>query len=72
MKNVWDYDIKANWKPKTDAEWQWFLVRKINHDDYTGLKKEIILKYLPKIAKELDPGKRAMFEHYLKYENPQL
>ena len=38
---VWDYKIKKNWKPKTNEEWEWFLVRKINHGDFRGLNKKL-------------------------------
>lgn len=63
---IWDYKIPNNWQPKTDREWEWFLVRKINYDDFKGLKKDIINKYFPKIKKLIDPGKQAMFENFLK------
>lgn len=60
---IWDYNIK-NWQPKTDKEWEWFLVRKINYGDFKGLKTGILKKYLPKIKKRLDPGKKAMLENF--------
>lgn len=65
----WDYQLPKNWQPKTDQGWQWFLVRKINYGDFQGLKKETIKKYFPVIKNQLDPGKRAMLENYLKNEN---
>lgn len=65
---VWDYDISKNWRPVTDLEWQWFLVRKINYDDFQGLKKEIVKRHFKRIKKWLDPGKRAMFENFIKNE----
>ena len=61
----WDYDLAKNWQPKTPEEWEWFLVRKINYGDFGGLKKNILKKYFPKIAKRLDPGKKAMFANFL-------
>lgn len=64
MKN-WDYDLPKNWKPKTQEEWEWFLVRKINYDDLTGITKITLKQYYPKIKKHLDPGKRALINHYL-------
>lgn len=64
MQN-WDYDLPANWKPKTADEWQWFLVRKINYSDLTGLNKNIIQKYFTKIKRQLDPGKRILLEYFL-------
>lgn len=64
MQN-WDYDLPKNWKPKTDDQWTWFLVRKINYNDLTGLNKDIIQKYFTKIKRQLDPGKRILLEHFL-------
>lgn len=61
----WDYDLPKNWKPKTDEEWVWFLVRKINYNDLKGLKKKAIHKYFNKIKNKLDPGKREIFEYYI-------
>ena len=65
---VWDYDISKNWRPTTDLEWQWFLVRKINYDDFKGLTKKIVKKHFPRVKKWLDPGKRAMLENFIKNE----
>ncbi len=62
---IWDYDIKNNWQPHTDKEWEWFLVRKINYGDFKGLKKGTIAKYFPKIKRLLDPGKREMLAYFL-------
>lgn len=63
---LWDYNLPKNWKPKTESQWLWYLERKINYDDWKGLKKEIIKKYFPKLKKRLDPGKRIMLENYFK------
>ena len=60
----WDYDLPKNWKPKTDKEWEWFLVRKINYNDVGGLNKEAVYKYFDRIRNKLDPGKRYLLEHY--------
>lgn len=62
---IWDYNIKNNWQPHTQEEWEWFLVRKINYGDLKGLKKETVAKYFLKIKKLLDPGKRKMFAYFL-------
>ncbi|OGG17365.1 hypothetical protein A3D78_04090 [Candidatus Gottesmanbacteria bacterium RIFCSPHIGHO2_02_FULL_39_14] len=62
----WDYDLPKNWQPTTPAEWEWFLVRKINYGDFNGLRKKIIKKLFPKIKNKLDPGKKAMIANYLK------
>ncbi len=64
----WDYNLPPDWKPTTDKEWAWFLVRKINYDDFKGLRRETIQKYFPAIKKLLDPGKRAMLEHFFTNE----
>ncbi len=63
-KYVWDYDLPKKWAPKTEGEWLWCLERKINYDDWQGLRAEIIKKYFPKLKRRLDPGKRMMLEHY--------
>lgn len=62
----WDYNLPKNWQPKTDRQWLWYLERKINYDDWQGLKKETIKKYFPRLKDRLDPGKREMFKYYLK------
>lgn len=62
---AWDYDLPDDWQPKSDEDWVWFLVRKINYEDLDGLRKPIITKYFPDIARFLDPGKRALFAYYL-------
>ncbi|MDI6883328.1 MAG: hypothetical protein QMC93_02540 [Patescibacteria group bacterium] len=66
MMYNWDYDLPKNWRPKTKSQWLWYLERKINYDDWKGLKKEIIKKYFPQLKKRLDPGKRRMLEIYFK------
>lgn len=65
---IWDYDIHTNWKPKTDDEWEWFLVRKINYDDYLGVTKAEVKKFFPRIKHLLDPGKRSMLEYFFTHE----
>lgn len=62
---VWDYKINKDWKPKTDDAWQWFMVRKINYGDFTGITKVMLKKYFPKIKKWLDLGKKTMVENFL-------
>ena len=66
LKYNWDYDLPKNWRPKNDWQWFWYLERKINYDDWQGLKAGIIKKYFPKIKNRLDPGKRKMLEHFFK------
>lgn len=61
---VWDYQLSKDWKPKTDAEWQWFLVRKLQYRDFYELPKEKIRKYLPRIKDKLEPAVTAMLETY--------
>ena len=64
MQN-WDYDLPKNWKPKTAAEWEWYLVRKINYNDLKGLNKETIKQYFPNIKRLLDPGKQILLNYFL-------
>jgi len=63
---IWDYDLPRGWRPATEGQWLWYLERKINYDDWKGLKTEIIRKFFPKLKRRLDPGKREMLKHYLK------
>ena len=62
---IWDYNLPKGWKPKNERQWLWYLERKINYDDWKGVKLEIIKKFFPKLKKRLDPGKREMLKHYL-------
>ena len=62
---AWDYDLPDDWTPKTDKEWAWYLVRKINYEDLTGITRANLEQYFPAIQKELDPGKRLMIEYFL-------
>lgn len=64
---TWDYHLPQNWKPVTAAEWEWFLVRKINYNDLEGLDKGVLKKHFPKIAKLLDPGKRMLLDYFLEH-----
>ena len=62
----WDYHIAQDaWMPRTETEWLWYLERKINYDDWRGLKKEWILGRWENLQKRLDPGKRVMLGEYL-------
>jgi hypothetical protein len=63
---IWDYRIQSDWKPKSEKEWAWFLVRKINYGEFKNLPKNILRRLFPRIKKLLDPGKRAMLTNYLK------
>lgn len=62
---VWDYKINKAWQPKTDDDWQWFLVRKINYGDFAGITRDTLKKYFPKIKQWLDLGKKTMIENFL-------
>lgn len=66
MKYQWDYKKIDPKKLTTASEMLWYLERKINYDDWRGLRLAMIKKYLPKLKKRLDPGKRAMLEMYIK------
>ncbi len=66
----WDYDLPDDWKPTTDAEWVWYLVRKLNYNDLTDLNRDILARYVGKLDNELDPGKRALLEYYVNGKTP--
>lgn len=63
--NIWDYKIGKNWQPKTNMEWQWYLVRKINSDDITGINKAVLKKYFPLIKDRIDFGKKNLIKYFL-------
>lgn len=44
----WDYHLPKDWQPATENEWEWFLVRKLNYGDLTGLKKTLSHNTFPK------------------------
>ncbi len=66
----WDYDLPDDWKPTTDAEWVWYLVRKLNYEDMEGITRDILDQYFPKLDRELDPGKRILLTYYLTGKTP--
>ncbi len=66
VEHNWDYDLPKNFKPKNEQEWLWLLERKINYDDFKGLKRKIVKKHFFKLKKRLDPGKRKMLEYFFK------
>lgn len=66
----WDYDLPDDWQPRTDDEWAWYLVRKLNYNDLTGLNRDILTRYYGLLDNELDPGKRIMLEYYLTGKTP--
>jgi hypothetical protein len=72
MNWIWDYDIPKNWRPKTAAQWAWFLVRKINYGDFQGLNRDAVKKYFSRIKTLLDLGKKAMLENFLKIKKTWL
>lgn len=62
----WDYNLPRGWQPKTERQWLWYLERKINYDDWKGLKADIIKNFFSKLKQRLDPGKREMLKEYFK------
>ncbi|TSC92281.1 MAG: Uncharacterized protein CEN89_770 [Candidatus Berkelbacteria bacterium Licking1014_7] len=62
---IWDYKIPKNWQPKTDYEWQWYLERKINYDDFRGLNMAKTKKFLNKL--KIDEGKKLLLKAYFKH-----
>ncbi len=61
---LWDYTLKKGWKPRNDFEWCWYLERKINYDDWKGLKKEDIKKHYNRL--NLHSAKKLMLEAHFK------
>lgn len=66
----WDYDLPEHWQPRTDDEWAWYLVRKLNYEDLTGITADTLARYFPKLGRELDPGKRILLTYYLTGKTP--
>jgi hypothetical protein len=62
---LWDYTLEKKWQPETRDQWQWFLRRKINYDDWKGIKPWMLRKYGATL--KLDEGKRLFVRNYLKY-----
>lgn len=65
IMHTWDYKVKPGWKPRTEREWLWYLERKINYDDWGGLRPEHIKKRLDRL--HIDEGKLLMLKAYFKY-----
>jgi hypothetical protein len=63
---LWDYRLPKNFKPETESEWLWYLARKINYDDWKGLKPGVIKKLFPRLKKYLDPGKKLLLENFFR------
>lgn len=61
---LWDYKLLKHWTPKTPEDWIWYLERKINYDDWQGLKPKIIKKYFAKL--KIDSGKRLIIHEFFK------
>ena len=59
----WDYDLRnANLKnPKIKL---WYLSRKLQFGDFSGLKKSDLKKYLPKLS--IDASLKELLQNYLK------
>ena len=67
--HTWDYNIPKDWQPTTDYEWRWFLERKINYDDFTGLDMAKVRELIDEI--KIDEGKKLMIKAYFKYYGKQ-
>ncbi len=59
----WDYDLsKANLSnPKVKI---WYLTRKLQFGDFSGITKADLKKYLPKL--DIDPSLKELLQNYLK------
>jgi hypothetical protein len=64
--HVWDYDLPEDWQPTTDAEWEWYLVRRINYGEFKGLDRKKLREHFTKIKRMLDLGKKYMLENFFK------
>lgn len=64
----WDYDLPKDWKPKTDAEWIWYITRVVNYGttQKEKLDKHTVKKYFDKLT--LDPDTKEYLK-FLLYEN---
>lgn len=62
---LWDYTLDRDWQPETRDQWLWFLQRKINYDDWKGVKPWMVARYGK--ALKLDEGKRLLVQAYLKH-----
>lgn len=62
---IWDYHIAKNWRPNTKEEWQWYLIRKINAGDLSGIDKTTLKKYYPLIKGKIDIGKKNLISYFL-------
>lgn len=61
----WDYDLPKNWRPKTDAEWQWYLTRLINYGLHgEKINIETLKKYFGNL--KIDPQKKTFLKFILK------
>ncbi len=59
----WDYNLPKDWKPQTHDEWVWYLQRKINYEDWDGIRPWMLKKYVPVL--KLDPARRFLIDAYL-------
>lgn len=61
----WDYNLPKNWKPKTDADWIWYLTRLINYgpDEGEKINKHMVKKYFPELR--LDKERREYVKFLL-------
>jgi len=59
----WDYDLsKANLSnPKVKI---WYLTRKLQFGDFSGIVKDDLQKYLPEL--NIDPNLKELLQNYLK------
>jgi len=59
----WDYTLQKNWKPETKDQWHWYLQRKINYDDWKGIRPWMLERYGKTL--KLDEGKKLLIRAYL-------
>lgn len=63
---IWDYDVDKMDFSDPDVL-KWYLERKIDYNDWRGIKFEHLKKYLPEL--NIDRGKRELLEYFVKHKN---
>jgi len=66
---IWDYDVdKMDFS--SPVVLKWYLERKIDYNDWKGIKYEHLKKYLPEL--NIDAGKREMLEDFVRRKEEEL
>lgn len=62
---IWDYDIEKMDFSDPDVL-KWYLKRKIDYNDWSGIKYEHLKKYLPELE-GIDPYKKEILEGFIEW-----